>query len=121
MRYKFDDRTERCIYLGISQLHDDHTFKLLNLRSLQTIYRRNAKFDENSLPCRMDRKINRAICFNKDDNASGEDDDDHQYDIFHPSAGSANDRIRAAGEYDNDSDGTDPDNEDTFTDERRYR
>ena len=39
LRYKFDDRTERCIYIGISQLHENHTFKLLNLRSLQTIYR----------------------------------------------------------------------------------
>ena len=33
-RYKFDDRAERCIYIGISLLHDVHTFKLLNLRSL---------------------------------------------------------------------------------------
>ena len=65
----------------------------------------------------MDRKINRAICFNKDDSGSGEDDDDHQYGIFRPSAGAANDRIRAADEYDNNSDGTDPDNEDIFTDE----
>ena len=91
-RYKYDDRAERCIYIGISLLHDVHTFKLLNLRSLQTVYRRNVKFDENSLPCRMDRKIPREICFLKDESDSGEDDDDRPYSIFQPTIGGANDR-----------------------------
>ena len=35
----------------------------------------NVKFDESSLPCRMDKKIHRAICFNKDDGESGGDED----------------------------------------------
>ena len=95
LQYKFDDRTERCLYLGISQLHAEHTFKLLNLRSLQTTYRRNVKFDENFLPGRMDKKIHCAICFNKDDGESGEDEDDNHYGIFHPTASATNDRIRA--------------------------
>ena len=70
-RYKYDDRAERYIYIGIFQLHDNHTFKLLNLRSFQTLYRRNVKFDENSLPCRMDRNIPRLSCYLKDDSDSG--------------------------------------------------
>ena len=110
MRYKFDDRTERCIYPGISQLHAEYTFKLRNPRRLQAIYRRNVKIDENSLPCRMDRKANSAIRLNKDDRESGESNDDHHNDIFHPSAGAANDRVRPTDESDNDSDRTDPDN-----------
>ena len=57
LRCKFHDQTERRLYLGISQLHAEHTFKLLNLRSLQAIYRRNVKFDENSLSCRMDKRF----------------------------------------------------------------
>ena len=62
-------------------------------------------------------KINRTICFNKDDTDSGEDDDDHPYDIFHPSAGAANDRVRPTNDHGYDSDVTDPDNESIFTDE----
>ena len=75
----------------------------------------DVKFDENSLPCRMDRRIKRAICFNKDDSEMGEDEDDYQCDIFRHSAGAINNRIRATDasdaypdEYD------DPDDQNTF-------
>ena len=53
----------------------------------------------------MDRTTHRAIRFNKDDSESGEDEDDDQYDIFRPTAGAANDRIRATDESDTNPDG----------------
>ena len=65
----------------------------------------------------MDRKISRAICFNKDDTDSGEDDNNKPYDIVYPSAGAANDRVRPANNHGYDSDVTDPDNKSIFTDE----
>ena len=68
------------------------------------IYRRNIKFDESSLLCRIDISINRAIRFSKDDSQSGQDEDDYQHDIFRPTAGAANDRIRATDEPDTDPD-----------------
>ena len=46
----------------------------------------------------------------------GEDDENQQYNIFHPSAGAANEQVRVADDDDL-SDGTDADNEDIFSDE----
>ena len=50
----------------------------------------------------MDKKVNCAICFSKDDGESGEDEGDIQYDIFHPTAGATNDRFRAPGDIPDD-------------------
>ena len=65
----------------------------------------------------MDRKIPREICFHKDDSDSGEDDDDRPYNIFHPSAGAANDRERPHNDRGYDTDVTDPDSESDFMNE----
>ena len=48
----------------------------------------------------MDKNIPRAICFNKDDGETGEDEIEHHYNILHPTAGDTSGRLRAAGEPD---------------------
>ena len=40
-RHKLDYKVERCIYLGMSTTHTDDTAKLLLIRTMEIIYRRN--------------------------------------------------------------------------------
>ena len=56
-RTKWQDKADKCIYLGISSLHTDDTHKLLHLRTNEVIYRRNVCFNERSFPARQ-RQLN---------------------------------------------------------------
>ena len=60
-RLKFDPKTEQCIYLGTSSLHNHDTFKLYNLRTGKVMYRRNVAFNERSFPARTNDAIKRSI------------------------------------------------------------
>ncbi len=51
-RHKLDYKVERCIYLGMSTSHTDDTAKLLLLRTMEVIYRRNVHYNERSYPAR---------------------------------------------------------------------
>ena len=51
-RHKLDYKVERCIYLGMSTAHTDDTAKLLLLRTMEIIYRRNVHYNERSYPAR---------------------------------------------------------------------
>jgi hypothetical protein len=52
-RNKWQDKTDKCIYLGISPTYSDDTHKLLHLRTNEIIYRRNVCFNERSFPARQ--------------------------------------------------------------------
>ncbi len=56
-RTKWQDKADKCIYLGISSLHSDDTHKLLHLRTSKVVYRRNVCFNERSFPARQ-RQLN---------------------------------------------------------------
>jgi hypothetical protein len=51
-RHKLDFKVERCIYLGMSTTHTDDTAKLLLLKTMTVIYRRNVHYNERSYPAR---------------------------------------------------------------------
>ncbi len=51
-RHKLDYKVERCIYLGMSTTHTDDTAKLLLLKTMTIIYRRNVHYNERSYPAR---------------------------------------------------------------------
>jgi hypothetical protein len=51
-RTKLDNKVERTIYLGASQDHSDDTAKLLSLKTMKIIYRRNVYYNERSFPAR---------------------------------------------------------------------
>ena len=51
-RTKLDNKVERAIYLGTSPDHSDDTVKLLSLKTMQIIYRRNVYYNERSFPAR---------------------------------------------------------------------
>ncbi len=51
-RHKLDFKVERTIYLGSSNEHSDDTAKLLSLKTMTVIYRRNVHFNERSYPAR---------------------------------------------------------------------
>ena len=51
-RHKLDFKVERTIYLGSSNDHSDDTAKLLSLKSMTIIYRRNVHYNERSYPAR---------------------------------------------------------------------
>jgi hypothetical protein len=51
-RAKFQPKVDQCVYLGMSTLHSDDTYKLLNLNTKKIIYRRQAFFNERSFPAR---------------------------------------------------------------------
>jgi hypothetical protein len=51
-RTKLDNKVERTIYLGMSQEHSDDTAKLLSLKTMKIIYRRNVYYNEKSFPAR---------------------------------------------------------------------
>jgi hypothetical protein len=67
-RHKLDYKVERCIYLGMSTTHTDDTAKLLLIRTMQIIYRRNVHYNERSYPA---RKLKHQPSNNKTD--TGED------------------------------------------------
>jgi transposase InsO family protein len=54
-RTKWQDKADKCIYLGISPLHSDDTHKLFHLRTNEVIYRRNVCFNERSFPARQSK------------------------------------------------------------------
>ena len=60
-RFKFDPKTEKCIYLGHSDIHKANTYKLYNLRTGKILYRRNVVFNERSFPARTDVAVQRSI------------------------------------------------------------
>ncbi len=49
---KLDNKVERAIYLGTSPDYSDDTVKLLSLKTMQIIYRRNVCYNERSFPAR---------------------------------------------------------------------
>ena len=51
-RKKFNPKTQKCIYLGVSPLHSRDTFKLYNLSTKRAIFRRNVTFNEKLFPAR---------------------------------------------------------------------
>jgi hypothetical protein len=51
-RHKLDCKVQRCIYLGMSLNHSDDTVKLLSLKTMKVIFRRNVHFNERSYPAR---------------------------------------------------------------------
>ncbi len=51
-RTKLDNKVERTIYLGMSPDHSDDTAKLLSLKTMKIIYRRNVYYNERSFPAR---------------------------------------------------------------------
>jgi hypothetical protein len=52
-RTKWQDKADKCIYLGISPTHSDDTHKLLHLKTNEILYRRNVCFNERSFPARQ--------------------------------------------------------------------
>jgi hypothetical protein len=60
-RHKFDPKFERCINLGPSPAHSHLTYKLLNLRTQQELFRRHVVFNERSFPLRPDTRISRPL------------------------------------------------------------
>jgi hypothetical protein len=56
-RHKLESKVERTIYLGMSPAHSDDTVKLLSLKTMNVIYRRNVHFNERSYPARK-QKLN---------------------------------------------------------------
>ena len=60
-RHKFDPKFERCINLGPSPAHSHLTYKLLNLRTRQELFRRHVVFNERSFPMRPDNTVPRMI------------------------------------------------------------
>ncbi len=51
------NKTEQCIYLGISPRHTHDTHKLLRLATDTVIYRRNVSFNERSFPARLNSPL----------------------------------------------------------------
>ncbi len=51
-RHKLDFKVERTIYLGSPLEHSDDTAKLLSLKTMTIIYRRNVHYNERSYPAR---------------------------------------------------------------------
>jgi hypothetical protein len=51
-RHKLDSKVQRCVYLGMSENHSDDTVKLLSLKTIRVIFRRNVHFNERSYPAR---------------------------------------------------------------------
>jgi hypothetical protein len=56
-RHKLQSKVQRCIYLGMSLKHSDDTVKLLSLKTMEIVYRRNVHFNERSYPARK-QKLN---------------------------------------------------------------
>jgi hypothetical protein len=56
-RHKLESKVERTIYLEMSPAHSDDTVKLLSLKTMKVIYRRNVPFNERSYPARK-QKLN---------------------------------------------------------------
>jgi hypothetical protein len=54
-RTKLDNKVERTIYLGMSPEHSHDTAKLLSLKTMQIIYRRNVYYNEKSFPARKQK------------------------------------------------------------------
>jgi hypothetical protein len=54
-RHKLDSKVQRTIYLGMSTAHSHDTVKLLSLKTLKVIYRRNVHFNERSFPARKQK------------------------------------------------------------------
>ena len=55
-RKKFNPKTQKCTYLGVSPLHSRDTYTLYNLRTKKTMYRRNVTFNEKSFPARCNQE-----------------------------------------------------------------
>jgi hypothetical protein len=54
-RTKLDNKVERAIYLGMSPDHSDDTVKLLSIKTMRIIYRRNVYYNERSFPARKQK------------------------------------------------------------------
>ena len=54
-RTKLDNKVERAIYLGMSPDHSDDTVKLLSIKTMKIIYRRNVYYNERSFPARKQK------------------------------------------------------------------
>jgi hypothetical protein len=54
-RHKLESKVQRTIYLGMSSAHSDDTVKLLSLKTMKVIYRRNVHFNERSYPARKQK------------------------------------------------------------------
>jgi hypothetical protein len=56
-RHKLNSKVQRNIYLGMSTAHSDNTVKLLSLKNLKVIYRRNVYFNERFFPARKQKLL----------------------------------------------------------------
>jgi hypothetical protein len=52
---KLDKKVKRTIYLGLSPDHSDDTAKILFLKTMNIIYRRNVYYNERSFPARKQK------------------------------------------------------------------
>jgi hypothetical protein len=51
-RHKLDYKVERCVYLGMPTTHTNDTAKLLLIKTMEIIFRRNVHYNERSYPAR---------------------------------------------------------------------
>jgi hypothetical protein len=54
-RHKLESKVQRTIYLGMSPAHSDDRVKLMSLKTMKVIYRRNVHFNERSYPARKQK------------------------------------------------------------------
>jgi hypothetical protein len=56
-RKKLQPKVHKTIYLGFSDHHEDHTFKLYDMKTKQVIYRKNVYFNERHFPARKTKHL----------------------------------------------------------------
>ncbi len=56
-RKKLQPKVHKTIYLGFSDHHNDHTYKLYDMKSKQIIYCKNVYFNERRFPARETKHI----------------------------------------------------------------